>query len=294
MPTDDELEPPEGEPDEADDDGSANAEPAPEPELRAKDLIGRSTAELQSALDPATMAELASWFLRPSLAEVPRVHAAAANAGMGGGPTAAELDEFERLGAAMGHEEEEDRTALRQAAMRAVAPAMVDLLERHTRAAGAILPVRPEPAQVIDETILPRSLLALLPHGDEPAAIAEARSYERSRDIDALLDQDNAPQAVLRDLNRPVTDFERRLEPAFPPVPPEHDMTFAIRDALRWRPPPVPYIARPPHLRHELAPFMAARWPDLVAEALRVRKAETAAADAQAEADAANGIIWRF
>lgn len=298
MPTDDEPEPPEAESagtpaaEGASTAADPEAEAEPVSDLRAKDLIGRSTAELQAELDPATMAELASWFLRPSVADAPRVHPAAANAGIGG-PSEPELDEFERLGAAMGMLDE-DRTAARTAAMAAVIPSMIDLLDRHTRAAAAILPTRAEPRLVLDETILPRSLLALLPEGDEAAAVAEPRAYERSRDIDQLLEQDNAPQAVLRDLNRPVEEFERRMEPAFPPPSPEEDLTFAIRDALRWRPPPVPFIPRPPDFRAEWKPLLAARWAELAAQAKEIRKAETEAADAQAAADAANGIVWRF
>lgn len=292
MTTDDEPEPREDAAADGLDDAGATPTAAPAAELRAKDLLGRSTEELATALDPATMAELASWFLRPSMSEAARVHPAAGNAGLDA-RSATEFDDFERIGAAMGVLEE-DRTAARNAAMAAVQPAMLELCDRHMRAAARILPVRPAPTAVIDETILPRSVLALLPDGDEPPPIAEPRLIERSRDIDQLLEQDNAPQAVLRDLNRPVEDFERRMEPAYPPPTPEEDMTFAIRDALRWRPEPVPYIARPPNFRVDWRPILTGRWDELAAEAKATRKAEIEAADAAAQADAENGVVWRF
>lgn len=274
------------------DDRAGAADGAPGGELRAKDLIGKSREELEAELDPATMAELASWFTRPSgvvtrAREVPDEVRAGASVGR-------DLDEFERIGAAMGLLDE-DRSAMQAAALAAVDPAMLDLFDRHTRAADAILPGRPEVEPTIDESIVPATVRALIvAEGEEQPAIGEPRLVEIPRDIEALLERDNAPQAVLRDLARPVEEFELRLEPAFPPPPADEDMTHAIRDALRWRPEPVPPREPLLDVRAEWRPFHRRPWPELVASAKAARQAEMEAADAQMAADAAAGIVWRW
>lgn len=269
-----------------DDDGAA---PEPTSELRAKDLIGRSRQELEAELDPATLAELASWFIRPSMVEVlAREVPPEVTAGAG----ARQLDDFERLGVALG-DLEADRTEQRHKAAAAVEPRMVALLERHERAVDIIVPARTFQS-VIDETLFPASVLALVPNEDTPLAVDEPRLVEIPPDILQLLESDNAPQAVLRDLNRPVEDFERRMEPVFPPPPPEEDMTFAIRDALRWRPEKMPPPVRVPDVRAEWRVVNRQPWAEQVALARAARAAQVAEADAQAEADAANGIVWRF
>lgn len=278
--------------DATDDVAEADADaPADEPtsELRAKDLIGRSRQELEAELDPATLAELASWFIRPSMVEVlAREVPAEVTAGAG----VRQLDDFERLGVALG-DLEADRTEQRLKAAASVEPRMVALLERHERAVDLIVPVRTFES-VIDETLFPASVLALVPNEDTPLAVDEPRLVEIPPDILQLLESDNAPQAVLRDLNRPVEDFERRMEPVFPPPPPEQDMTFAIRDALRWRPEKMPPPVRVPDVRAEWRAVNRQPWAEQVAVARAARAAQIAEADAQAEADAANGIVWRF
>ena len=276
------------EPSEAD--AGAGDAPAPLSNLRGKDLVNRSRAELEAELDPATMAELASWFGRPNLSEarereVPEeLRARAAN----------DLDQFERLGAAMGMLEEEDRSDVQARAMAAVQPRMLELFDRHHRAADTIRPARPELRPTVDETLVPASVRAMLPTDDDQPKIGEPREIEIPRDIANLLEQDNAPQAVLRDLNRPVEEFERRLEPAFPPTPPEDDMTFAIRDALRWRPEPVPVIEPVMVVRHAWRPFLSQPWAEVVAAAVAARKAEVAEADRIMQVEAEAGIVYRW
>jgi hypothetical protein len=264
----------------------------PPSELRAKDLVGRSREELEAELDPATMAELASWFARPSGVEV-RAREVPAEV-RAGSATGVELDEFERIGAAMGMLDE-DQSAQRAAALAAIEPRMMALLVRHERAADAIVPARVAIKEIVDETIVPASVRAMLVgEGEEPPSIGEPRQVEIPRDIEALLERDNAPQAVLRDLNRPVEEFELRMEPAFPPPPADEDMTHALRDALRWRPEPLPEREPLPDLRQEWRSIHRQPWPELVAAAKEVRQAELAAADAQMQADAEAGIVWRF
>lgn len=273
-------------------DDAAGDHPADEP--RARDLIGKSAEELEGQLDPATLAELASWFMRPNLAEPPRVREVPGEARPG---QQRELDEFERIGLAMGvlDEDGNERDAVREAALAAVDVRMLELFDRHVRVAETILPVRPELEQTIDETIVPAAVRVHLVGEDETApAIGEPRTYELPRDLEDLLQQDNAPQAVLRDLNRPVEEFELRLEPAFPPPPAEEDRSHAIRDALRWRPEPVPPIERVPLVRDSWYPFLGQPWAEVVAAAKAVRRAEVEAAEAQMQAEAEAGIVWRF
>lgn len=270
-------------------DGAGDAPPSLS-NLRVKDMVNRSREELEAELDPATMAELASWFGRPNLSEarereVPEeLRARAAN----------DLDQFERLGAALGALEEEDRSDVQARAMAAVQPRMLELFDRHHRAADTIRPARPELQPTIDETLVPASVRAMLPTDDDQPKIGEPREIEIPRDIANLLEHDNAPQAVLRDLNRPVEEFERRLEPAFPPTPPEQDMTFAIRDALRWRPEPVPVIEPLMVIRREWRPFLTQPWAEVVAAAIAARKAEVAEADRIMQAEAEAGIVYRW
>ena len=289
----DDVDRPADEPREPDpgDDGGAAAEAAPvREEPRAKDLVHSSREQLEEQLDPRTLAELASWFLRPSMAEL---RERAVPDDVQRGAPAKDMDEFERLAAALGFEQSDESVVAR--ALAAIEPRAVDLLERHTRAADEILPVRPEPRLVIDETLLPAVVRAALPaDGEELPAIGEPRSYEQARDIATLLAQDNAPQAVLRDLNRPVEEYERRLQRAFPPPADEEDVAVAIREALRWRPEPVPPWERMANVQALWRPFLTSPWIELVAQAKAVRQAEVEAADAQMQLEAEAGIIWRF
>ncbi|HVV85971.1 MAG TPA: hypothetical protein VHE35_23085 [Kofleriaceae bacterium] len=263
-------------------------------DLRVKDLVGKSRDELEQELDPATLAELASWFARPNILDVKaREVPDEVTAGR-----ARDLDDFEKLALALGAGADQYTPEdIRARAMQAVDPTMIDILDRHTRAAEGLLRARPEPPrQVVDETIVPASVRALAPRGDddEGGISFEPRQYGIARDIEALLERDNAPQAVLRDLNRPVEEFERRLEPAFPPPPAEEDMTFAIRDALRWRPEKVPPREVIPDVAATWRSLVLGSWSQLVAEAKAVRAAEIAESDRQTQADAERGIIWRW
>lgn len=272
-------------------DSPADADERPShDELRVKDLVGRSREELEEQLDPATMAELASWFLRPSMSEQ---RERAVPDDVQRGPDAAQLDAFQRLAEMLGETDDID-LAVRERALAAIDPRMCQLLERHEQAADRVLPVRVEPRQVVDETLLPARVRALLvADGEELPALGEPRTLQPSPDVADFL-KDNAPQAVLRDLNRPVQEFERRLEPAFPPPSPEEDTTFAIRDALRWRPEKVPPHERPPDARHAWLSLLRGSWPELVAGAKVIRQAEIQAADEQLQRDAEAGIHWGF
>lgn len=259
-------------------------------DLRAKDLIGRTREELEQELDPATMAELASWFSRPDAMEV---RARQVPDEVRAGVDQHDLDDFDRLAQQLGFVDE-DRSTTLAAALAAVQPAMLELFDRHERNAARILPARAELATHVDETIVPAEVRALLVEEGEALPGLEPRHTEIPRDIEALLERDNAPQAVLRDLARPVEEFELRLEPAFPPPPAEEDLTHAIRDALRWRPEKVPPREAVPDVRAAWADFHRQPWPELIAAAKAIRAAEAEEADRQLQADAEAGRLWRF
>lgn len=268
--------------------GEATDETAARPEPRAKDLIGRSREELEEQLDPRTLAELASWFVRPSRVEVEE-----AIESRGRFARNDQLDPIAALGMSMGVLDIEESTAqkeAREAAMAAVEPRMVDLLERHERTPERLVKPRPDVKFHVDDTVVPRWIRSLLETDEDGGPrVAEARVLQRSPDIDALLDNDNAPQAVLRDLHRPEETFDRRLEPAFPPPPPEEDMTFAIRDALRWRPEPLPRLERALSPRAEWGDVYTGPWAELVPAARDARQAE---ADAAAADDPGFGFFF--
>jgi hypothetical protein len=276
-------------------DGDAGERPAPGPDapaalstappalsdLRAKDLLNRPREDLEAELDPQTMAELASWFLRPSRIEVEESQQTR------GGPGVAnqsDVDAFERLAMNLGFgaadDDRAEREAARARAMAAVQPEMMALFAGHERRAATILKPRPDIRMWIDPSILPAVLLSMISTEDGQPAIGEPRVLERSDDITRLLDEDNAPQAVLRDLRRLVEDFERKLEPAFPPPSESEDRTIAIREALRWRPEPIPPREPIPNPREEWRPYRTASWAELVKSAKEIRQQEVDAAAA--------------
>jgi hypothetical protein len=164
-------------------------------ELRGKDLLSRPRAELEAALDPSTLAQLASWFDRPSAAVVLEQ---------------AEADEADLQ--AQQAQEAHDARARRIAAD--ADPGFLTHVERHNHAFEVLVPQRPPITLHLDERLVPDHVWAAFErlHGDAPP---DAREYDPPEDIVAFLARDNAPQAILRDLYRPVEAFERRLVAVF-------------------------------------------------------------------------------
>jgi hypothetical protein len=200
-------------------------------ELRAKDLLGRSRAELEEALDPATMAQLESWFDMPNLA-------------------AAE-EQQERVE----EQAEEDKALAARleriaAACAASDPAFIARIERHK---GADIRHTPEfeLAPIIDERLLNPVVRATLDRQFAEEPIADLRSYEAPRDVDEILAKHNAPQAILRDLYRPVREYTKQYESPFTEEElPSLDASREVREALRekltveWTEPALPSAMR--------------------------------------------------
>ncbi len=242
---------------------AVSAPPAAHSDLRAKDVLTRSAAELEElerSLDPAVRAELESWFARPSAMVVEeQVEAEAAPSpglqlGFGDGMDA-------QLAA-----EAAARKKRVEAAAAVIYPWMYDLLERHQR--YDVRPIVP-PAPVLDTSIL----AVAIPGEEEMATIGEPREYGLSREIEAAL-ADAAPQAVLRDLYRPETEFTIQLTAPEEEGDQPTDGHREVLAALDWRPEPVERLALAASARTAHAEFReitAPPWPETVAAAKAIR-----------------------
>jgi hypothetical protein len=217
-------------------------------------------------LDPAQLAELAAWFALPSTQVYEEQKARAADESA---------------------EEREWREARerRDAATAAADPAFIDHIFRHDTRPPPFKPL-PRMELIIDERnriVLDfvRRELDRVEQGE--AAMGEERSYPIPRDIANAITQDNAPQAILRDLFRPVSDYHLRFESPFDELP-DMDPLAAVREALRqkleieWTTPAMDGLDA---LRGEFATFLRASWPDLAADAKAWRAAANAESDAE-------------
>ncbi|MBK9030046.1 MAG: hypothetical protein IPL61_01695 [Myxococcales bacterium] len=249
---------------------SEPTEPAPAgatSDLRGRDVLARSSEEIEAieaALDPIARAELASWFARPSVEVVQeRVAATASVAGLEafGGDIDAVL------------EEQAAQRRARVAALAAVIePWFYDRLERHDRYARTFRELVPPPA-VLDPSIA----RLRVPSEEELATIGEPRDYVRSRDIDQALDE-SAPQAVLRDLYRPVSEFTIEFTSDYQDDQPT-DAHAEVLVALAFRPEQPELVSVADVVREARTAFREATappWAELVEEAKAVRAAQRA------------------
>ena len=192
-------------------------------EPRGRDLVARATdptlaGELAAAMDPATVAQLASWFGLPSFAAQEEA-AAQAPPPARGEPLDPDLVA---------------RRAAHERAIAAVDPAILASLDARA-ARGASLTRLPPPLRltvdddvsVVDQTLIARA-----------GAVAEPREVEIP---EALRDdlRECTPQAVLRDLHRSVEEFALQFEvgalaTALPP-----NAGGMVREAMatNWHPP---------------------------------------------------------
>ncbi len=208
--------------------------------------------------DPALLAELASWFERPSIPIIEEKEKAAVEAGQ------------ESLEEAEWRETRERRDKAASAAD----PALLERLWARDTAPPPYEPLPPVDLTV-DETIAPRWLLSELDRGVTGDPFAPERDFGVPRDIVALVSEDNAPQAILRDLFRPVNDYQKRFESPFDELP-DLDPTSVVREALRehltitWPKPPMDHLD---DLNLELRDILARPWADQVEAAKAVREA---------------------
>ena len=184
-----------------DDDPPDAAAPPPD-DTRAKDL---SAGEL---------AELAAWFALPS---------------------AVVVQEQQQRAAEESLEEKEWRETRerRDAAAAAADPAFVEWIFRHATKPPPFEPLPPVKLTISDHIVLPlvRRELERLDTTD-PLLQTDERPYGVPPDIVAAVSNDNAPQAILRDLYRPESTYELRFESPFDELP-DLDPLAAVREALR-------------------------------------------------------------
>ncbi|MBP8811846.1 MAG: hypothetical protein KBG48_23985 [Kofleriaceae bacterium] len=209
-------------------DAPPEAPASPAAELRAKDVLARTpdqVDDLTATMSPGELADLEKWFQRPS-AMVVAERLSEAAALLAGGEDVEDIDQvLDRE-----FQERQKRIAL---ASTAITPASIALLERHRDHADRFRQPEPPPPR-FDPSILK----VRVPTEEELATIGEGRSYQRDNEVEAALAM-AAPQAVLRDLYRPVEEFERVLVP--PPIdddaePPIYDAHGVVREVMAWRP----------------------------------------------------------
>lgn len=238
--------------------------PAGHSDLRAKDVLTRSAAELEELernLDPAVRAELESWFARPSAMVVEeQLEAAEAS------PATMVLGFGDGMDAQLAAEAAARKKRV-EAAAAVIYPWMYDLLERHQR--YDVRPIVP-PVPVLDPSIL----AVRVPDEEEMATIGEPREYGLDREIEAAL-ADAAPQAVLRDLYRPETEFTIELTAPDDESTQPLDGHREVLAALDWRPEPVERLelaasARAAHA--EFREITSTPWPETVASAKAIRQ----------------------
>jgi hypothetical protein len=215
--------------------------------------------DLLAKNDPALLAELASWFERPSIPMLEEQQRAAAEAGQ---------ESFE----------ESEWRETRERRDKAAAAADPGLLARLWDRDTAPPPFEPRPpvSLTLDETIALALVRAELDRAVRTDPLAPERAFGVPPDIVALVSEDNAPQALLRDLYRPVTDYERRFESPFGDIElPDFEAAAKVRAALRetlaveWLTPPMDTLDS---IRVELHQILDLPWADQVEAAKAVRE----------------------
>ncbi|MCE9571681.1 MAG: hypothetical protein K8W52_00855 [Deltaproteobacteria bacterium] len=185
-------------------------------EPRGADLVrAKSSDELTPALDPATIAQLASWFGLPSYTELEERAAAA--------PEENADDKYWR--------------EIREKVAAAVEPAMIERVASKVTSADRLLQVH-ELAPMTTEVPV---LLHDERFSDQVGMASEPRVLELSHEHLGDLNE-CAPQAILRDLYRPEADF---CEPCtwrepWGTAPP--DDLIEVREIMKLRFPMPPWI----------------------------------------------------
>lgn len=250
-----------------DDDPPPDAAPDPAPadadatggglaNLRARDVVTRSPQELAAELSATEVEQLSRWFGLPSFTQLAE----------DGAPAPAEGDDaiadFDSIfanvpGFYISPEDIKKTQEARQRALAAVEPALLDHLERHLGNADALRVFRPSlEVRVTPERFERRFVTnAAVDVSDAPTPdwLAEAL-------------RQNVPQALLRDLHRPV--YERQVDEGDPfaqpeaPFDPLGDVRAVV--ATRYRFTTVDHglpVAR--EGLDELAAIKASRWSEI-------------------------------
>jgi hypothetical protein len=226
--------------------------------LRARDVVTRSADQLASQLSATEIEQLSRWFGLPSFTQV-------AEDGPPPGEPVDQVAAFDDIfssipGFYIPPEEIKRTLEARQRAFAAVEPAMIEHLERHLGAGDALRRFRPDlPLRIAPERFEIRvvtMVAAEVTEASPPPWMADTLS-------------ENVPQALLRDLHRPIYEREvdqgdpfASIDPGEPPFDPLGDVRAAV--ATRYRFAPVEYglpIAR--EGLAELAEVKASRWSEI-------------------------------
>jgi hypothetical protein len=172
---------------------------------------------VKDLLDEATQADLARWFGLPSFEQLAEEQAAA--------PESAEDPEV---------------AAVREQRAKAIAAVDVNLLERILdrveRRPEQLLEFEP----LIDVHVDPEIAQFDQKMADNVATFADPREVEISDELKDDL-KDCTPQALLRDLHRPETDFEKTFEVVDAAAEQRLDIVAEVATAMRtsWKLPPL-------------------------------------------------------
>lgn len=180
-------------------------------EPQAKDLLADRKA-LEEVVDAATRAELERWFGLPSFTELEEKAAA----------------ETERPEVAAARERREQATAN-------VDPAMLERLR--ARAEADLIPVRAAPKMHLRDDV---AMIDLVRVESMAIAIAEPRERELPEELRDDLN-DCTPQALLRDLHRSESEFEKTFEVIDMAAEQRFDIVEAVDSAMKanWKLPPL-------------------------------------------------------
>lgn len=166
---------------------------------KVKEVLRRGTTPLEEIVDPVTAAELERWFGLPSFQQV--------------------AEEPERFAA----EQDETRIA-RDRASAHVKPELLAAVQRRNEAPEAKFVATLEPV----DTDLALFDATMLDHG---LVVADAREMEIPGSIHAALEE-NTPQALLRDLHRVESVFDKYLEIIDYGAEQRLDIVDAVRTAM--------------------------------------------------------------
>lgn len=207
-------------------------------EPKVKELL--AGASLERVVDETTQRELEKWFQLPSFAEV----------------------------AERASEEDPEIAAVRARRARACAevdPALLESIHVRTELNPETL-IRFKP--VID--IVVREDVALFDYtmADKGYSIAEPREVEISEELRDDL-HDVTPQALLRDLHRPETEFEKVFEVVDMAAEQTLDIVAEVRDAMAtsWKLPPLgpsPFEEERRGLAEDRTTILRRPWIDIV------------------------------
>jgi hypothetical protein len=207
--------PPEAAPDPApaETDAGADAETASGglANLRARDVMTRRPEELAAELSPTEVEQLSRWFGLPSFTQLAEDGAAVPGDGDSGDAIADFDGIFANIpGFYIAPEEIKKTQEARQRALAAVEPAMLDRLERHLGTGDALRVFRPSLEVRVEPERFERRFVT-------NAAVDVTEVAPPEWLADAL--GQNVPQALLRDLHRPV--YERPIDEGDPFAEPE-------------------------------------------------------------------------